>query len=95
VSADKGKKKARAMVLLREVQRQKIVGVDGAVSHSGNGRFSPKNPTVRYIVERGLGMLKRVTYFGSRSRSNLLIASDAEQKLPTSRRANHNKRQSQ
>lgn len=93
MSADKKKKKARAMALLREVERQQIVGVDGAVSHSGNGRFSPRNPTVRYIVERGLGLLKRVTYYGSRSRSNLLIASTDPQKLPTSRRGHHDKRQ--
>lgn len=92
MSADKRKKEARAMALLRDVQRQQIVGVEGAVSHSGNGPYSPKNPTVRYIVERGLGLLKRVTYYSSRSRSNLLIASDQPQRLPTSRRAHHDKR---
>jgi hypothetical protein len=92
MSADKLKKKARAMLLLREVERRQIVGVDGAVSHSGNGRFSPSNPTVRYIVERGLGMLKRVTYYGRRSRSNLLVASAEAQRLPTSARPQHDKR---
>jgi hypothetical protein len=94
MSADKQKKKARALMLLREVQAGLIVGVDGAVTHSGNGRFSPKNPTVRYIVERGLGALKRVTYYARRSRSNILIASDEPQRLPTWPHPQHDKRRS-
>lgn len=91
MSADKLKRKARAMALLREVQRQQICEVQGAVSHSGNGPFSPRNRTVRYIVERGLGLLTRVTFYGRRSRSNLLIASDEPQHLPRSRARLHHK----
>lgn len=63
MSSDKRKKFRRACELLREVNTSHYHGP----WINGRGRFSLKNPTLRYILKRGMATLKRVKWSDSRN----------------------------
>lgn len=67
MSADKRKRFQRACDLLREVNNGRYL----PPTLSGHGRWSLRNPTIRYIVDRGMAKLKRVR--GTFARNHTVI----------------------
>jgi hypothetical protein len=57
MSADKRKRFPRACALMREVNL--LTRDAGCIEQSGRGRFSTKNPVVRYCLDRGLARMER------------------------------------
>ncbi len=63
MSADKRKRHPRAMEFLRQINWRYTS--DGKVGLNGDGKWSLKNPIIRYVIERGFATIRRVPAHGS------------------------------
>lgn len=72
MSADKRKRFPRACALMREVNA--LTRDSGCIEQSGNGRFSPRNPVVRYCIERGMAKMARLPRNGIVRRTYFIVS---------------------